>query len=600
MASCVDTLDPDERILCNSNHCDKFQQTSGFHRICNCVDWQGKTVSPCDPKDNLYPVQTGQCIDKNGNYQPLSNNDCYGKGWFWQTCNCCCSCFAATTPVAVPDGVRAMGDIAIGDQVLAAARTAKGWSWTPQEVQFSSGSPRNATGTGSLMFYIEYGAGESLVASPNQLFLMAGSSKLKRAEQLAPGVDHLVDRNGEAVPIARIHSGMYVGAIHHIATDVPTYEQFTGSIDNHLIIANGIISGDYVLQLYQDTEKMKQNLLLGEEHPVAGTVAYQAKHAAATHSAFGALAAANAAPIAHPQFAANVASTSIIPPGAVALFTPEQEAQLLDPDIPKRPLSDATNQRMTTYYSQVLSPFCPGIRFYVDWTSLRANVFAFTEYGQKTVVVGGEFLRLGALYDSAMAVALAFGAAALMHESDGPQTVGRSLYDGIAGVASAAMKGGNAWNDKMIAGTSQLGGVIRALIAKQGQNGDSGALLCLLDVMNAAVSGDELPQCAGGPTPDGLKLLSASYDVEFTQMTVTFNEAVSPYTANNPKNYRIVPYVEVAAALVDPKRPTVVTLKVDLGRGGYTLKVVNVRATDGSTLDPTGSMLPVNGGDTAR
>lgn len=514
-------------------------------------------------------------------------------------------CFASTAPVAVPDGTRPMGDIAIGDQVLVASWRTTGWEWSAREVQFSAGSPPNGSGLGNLMLYIEYEAnrpGErhrSLVASPNQLFLMAGSGLLKRADQLVPGSDSLVGPDGKPLPIARVHSGSYLGAVHYIATEVPDYEEFSGCLDNHLIITNGVIAGDFALQCYQETEKMRPHTAPAADNPVLGSAAYRARYRLAHHSAFGAAVDGDAGPVMHPDFVADTESATVIPPGAAALFTAPQEARLLAPEVPRRPLSDATNRWMASYYSRLYATFCPGIRFYIDWTSHRPNVFAFTEYGQKTVVVGGGLLRLAALYDSAMAVVLAFGAACLAEQGSGrapsyAAETGRALYDGIAIVAGTALQGGNAWRDTMLIGTRQLGEVIRMLIAGPDSDGDSASLGCLLEVMEAAVGGADLPCCAGGPTPGGLQVVSASYDSAGKRLTVSFSEPVQQHSAVNPKHYRIGDGVAVSAVQHHPRRPAAVMLCVDLAPGAYIVEVAGVRAVDGSTLDPAASTAPLD------
>jgi hypothetical protein len=554
-----------------------------------CID----RPAPSEAGSSNMPVKSGNVCHRNlPDFRPKTIDGAY-------------PCFASTAPVAVPDGTRPMGDIVIGDQVLVATRSGANWEWSAREVQFSAGSPPNATGIGNVMFYIEYGGSKpgdrrkSLVASPNQLFLMADSGMLKRADQLVPGADRLMDPHGEALPIARVHSGTYLGAVHYIATEVPGYEEFSGSLDKHLIIANGVISGDFTLQRYQDTDKMQRHLAPQAENPAVGTAAYRSRHMLAHHSAFGAAVDADAGPVVHPEFVADSESATVIPLHAATLFTPRQEAQLLGAEMPRRPMSDATNRWMATYYSRLYATFCPGIRFYIDWTSQRPNVFAFTEYGQKMVVVGGALLRLGALYDSAMAVVLAFGAAALAEPGEGrpangvPGT-GRALYEGIAVVAGIALQGGNAWKDTMAAGTRQLGNLIWALIGMQDQHADAESLHCMLEVMQAAVSGADLPRCAGGPTPGGLQVVSACYDSIARQLTISFSEPLNQHSAANAKNYRIHDGVFVTAAQHHPRRPATITLSVDLAPGEYTVDVLNVRAADGSTLDPMASSAPVD------
>ncbi len=519
--------------------------------------------------------------------------------------------FASSALVAVPDGKLPLGEIAIGDQVLTAIRHGAEWEWSAREVQFSAGSPPNTTGVGNVMFYIEYGGqqpGErrqAMVASPNQLFLLADGGILKRADQLVPGTDRLVDPDGRAVPIARIHSGSYFGAVHHIATEVPDYGEFRGSLERHFIIVNGVVCGDFALQRYQHAESMQRHLAPGTDNPAVGTAIYRARHAAVCRSAFGAAVDLDAGPVVHPEFVPDIESATVIPPRAATLFTPRQEAQLLDPDVPARPMSDATNRWMAAYYSRLYATFCPGIRFHVDWTSQRPNVFAFTEYGQKTVVIGGGLLRLEALYDGATAVALAFGAACLADQAsersagrpaDKPPGTGRALYEGIAVVAGSALQGGNAWRETMQAGKRQLGELIAALIRKQHRPADVEALECLLEAMRAAVEGDELPRCVGGPTPGGLQVVSASYDGAGGQLNISFSEALHPHSAGNAHNYRIHPAAPVRAVQFHPRRPAAVALVVDLAPGEYTVEVLNVRAADGSTLDPLAASAPVSAG----
>lgn len=515
--------------------------------------------------------------------------------------------FASTALVAVPGGYRPMDEIAIGSQVLTAIRRGVEWEWSAREVQFSAGSPPNTTGVGNVMFYIEYGGqqpGErrqAMVASPNQLFLLAGAGILKRADQLVPGSDRLVDPQGRAVPVARVHSGSYFGAVHHIATEEPDYGEFCGHLDQHFIIVNGVVCGDFALQRYQHAESMQRHLAPGADNPVVGTAAYRARHAAVCGSAFGAAVDPDAGPVVHPEFVPDIESATVIPPRAATLFTPRQEAQLLDADVPARPMSDATNRWMAAYYSRLYATFCPGIRFHVDWTSQRPNVFAFTEYGQPTVVIGGGLLRLEALYDGAMAVALAFGAACLAEQGGArpagkPPGTGRALYEGIAIVAGSALQGGNAWRETMQAGTRQLGELIAALIGKQHRPADVESLECLLEAMRAAVEGEDLPRCVGGPTPGGLQVVSASYDGAGGRLNVSFSEALDPHSAGSAHNYRIHPAARVEAVQLHPRRPAAVALVVDLAPGEYTVEVVNVRAADGSTLDPLAASAPLEAG----
>jgi len=299
---------------------------------------------------------------------------------------------------------------------------------------------------------------------------------------------------------------------------------------------------------------------------------------------------ADEAPIHAEKFVRHAETRSMIPDAAIALFTQEEEELLLDPDIAKRPLSNDTNKRMVDYYARIYTTFYPEISFYLDWESLRPNVFAFTEYGRKTVVIGGEFLRIEPLYDAAMAVTLSFGVGALLGGNAGDAQldhVGQALYFGMGVVMRQALPMGDTWNDVVLSGKAQLKTVFDAVIAKEGA---ASPLKCLREVMNAAVSGTELPVCAGGPVQNGLNVVSAAYDSVKQELTVKYNEAVSAYSANNVKNYAITPdSIAIDSAAIDKADAASVVLAVELTTNTYKVAVRNVRASDGSTLDPKAS-----------
>ncbi len=57
-------------------------------------------------------------------------------------------------------------------------------------------------------------------------------------------MDELVNEWGEAVPIHEISIGEYIGGVHHISTAAA----FDGVIDGHLLLSEGVVSGDFTLQ----------------------------------------------------------------------------------------------------------------------------------------------------------------------------------------------------------------------------------------------------------------------------------------------------------------------------------------------------------------
>lgn len=595
--SCVDTLGPGNS-LCNSDHCNEFQETSNFHAICLCIDWQGNPIPDCNPKNSNYPVQTGQCFNPNtGAIENTTSQNCTAKGapWYWQTCYCCCTCFAANTPIAIPTGTIAIGDVQINDSVLAAAGTEGAWTWSPQLVTFSSGAPATTSTNptaGNMMIYMGFGDDKALILSRDQL-VMLPDGKLKRADQLVPGADQLVDAADNAsLPIHQLASGYYKGAVHHIATATPSYTDWDGSIDNHLINANGIIGGDYLLQMYQETDKMRPHLA-APEAPDLGSPEY---HAAAPASLMvkpfvvGKKMMAAGVEVTAPGFRAHAASEALIPSGAVQLFTARQEALLMGPTIPKRGFSDVTNVQLTHYYAKLYGAFYPGIDIYLDWESIHPNVYAFKQYGTQVVVIGGELLRLGPLYGPAMAMAISFGVAngALEGNAD---DVGHSLYDGIGVIMQQVFQGGGTIGELQQGGQAQFTALLDLLDTAEAGDGDDGlSATCILSTIDAAISGDPLPACAGGPPTPTLALTAADY--ADGRLTITFSEPIDAPSATNVKHYHVTPNGEITAVTMVEGVGSTVVASVALEPGSYALTASRIQAMDGSPLDPAHSSAP--------
>lgn len=88
-----------------------------------------------------------------------------------------------------------------------------------------------------------------LLATTAQPFLMKDGS-LKQAEKLVPGRDLLMRKDGSTVPIISVNALLYEKSVHQIAT---TTEKAT-SLDGHLLLANGIVIGDYATQISMSIE----------------------------------------------------------------------------------------------------------------------------------------------------------------------------------------------------------------------------------------------------------------------------------------------------------------------------------------------------------
>jgi hypothetical protein len=145
------------------------------------------------------------------------------------------------------------------DPILTARLSAAGLAWSAHPVQYIATIPDSIDATP--MIEIACAGGARLAVSPDQLLLVAGAGKLKRADHLVAGSDRLVAENGAEVAIAGIETVEVDGPHVNIAAGRLGYDEYAGGIDNHLIAAGGLVVGDYVLQLFQATAKMHDHLI---------------------------------------------------------------------------------------------------------------------------------------------------------------------------------------------------------------------------------------------------------------------------------------------------------------------------------------------------
>lgn len=155
--------------------------------------------------------------------------------------------FDAATPIAAPDGWRRIDSFIAGDQVMAGSRSATGGTqltWSPVKVSFSQGTGESD----QTMMYLRLGdgGGQSFTCSLGQPLLLF-DGKLARAESLRPN-QQLVDRGGNPVLVQKVSLGEFKGGVNIIATDAP----WTGSPEGHFVLAAGVVTGDYTLELHFD------------------------------------------------------------------------------------------------------------------------------------------------------------------------------------------------------------------------------------------------------------------------------------------------------------------------------------------------------------
>lgn len=95
----------------------------------------------------------------------------------------------------------------------------------------------------SIYFILSTDPDYIIVTTLQPLLMKDGS--LKQAEKLVPGKDTLVSKNGSTIPVTSIETSLLVKGVHHISTSI----EKASSLEGHLLLANGIVIGDYATQI---------------------------------------------------------------------------------------------------------------------------------------------------------------------------------------------------------------------------------------------------------------------------------------------------------------------------------------------------------------
>jgi hypothetical protein len=146
--------------------------------------------------------------------------------------------FASDSPATTPTGNKPISACIAGDNITV---------WTPngtetKQVIFSSGTKDRH----HQMVYIAVDNGEhnyyDIIVSAYQPMMMA-DQKLKQAWQLQPG-DELLNADSRPIQIRLVNMGEFTAGVHSVQTNGA--EKGT---DGHLIIVNGLVCGDFQVEV---------------------------------------------------------------------------------------------------------------------------------------------------------------------------------------------------------------------------------------------------------------------------------------------------------------------------------------------------------------
>jgi len=152
--------------------------------------------------------------------------------------------FATGTPIGISDGWKTIEQMVSGSSALAGTLTGdesnRTVSWTNQYVLRKT---EHFGITPITMVYITYGDNKELIVTPGHLFISKDGT-LRQASTVYVGME-LLQADGTETPIQSVTFNSYTGAVYTLAV-VEVYQE---NSDGHLLNANGIVMGDYVLEI---------------------------------------------------------------------------------------------------------------------------------------------------------------------------------------------------------------------------------------------------------------------------------------------------------------------------------------------------------------
>jgi hypothetical protein len=224
-------------VLCAPEMCNESIIKNYSAALCNCRPPYENGCPPSNPPADCCAYDVASPV-------PVIAYSCY----------CCCGTSILVAAVAMAAGSKAAHEIEVGETVRVALDGAL-TRWSERAVAFSAGvgaDPANP------MIEVDFGDSASpgtILATRNQLFLMPGGV-LKRAARLVAGRDMLMRADGGTAAVIALRATQALRGVHQIATSIDPASELAG----HLIVLDGIVCGDYALQV-NDLDSIRPDLM---------------------------------------------------------------------------------------------------------------------------------------------------------------------------------------------------------------------------------------------------------------------------------------------------------------------------------------------------
>lgn len=579
-----------------SHHCSSFMISEAYHKA--CID-----------KDVYMPVMSWYCMNtdtKEARYfdpsvimkecMKLSMKD---PAWTCDTCYCCCACFAEHTMVETAKGAKQIREIKKGEELKVGSPAEPGNTacvWETAPVVFAEGSEG---GIHEGMLYIIFGSKKEIIVTPDHVFLLS-TGRFIQAGKLKPG-DELVDEKGNPQPVLTASMGRYEGGVRHISCNT----DFDGKPDHHLVISEGIISGDYTLQLFYDSlsdewkeEGQEDRLLVGShtflkkyKNKMLGNITFfagpqennQNKDLTENQQA-------------HPEYFKvydfHDLVHSVNYQYAAKFLTEAQAAEIFEKSA-MSPMSDGIKHGFAQYAVSLLRGFYPDLEILLDWQHLSPNVYSFVLFGKKYVVLSGGLARVPEMNVEGLVFAVSQGIARYYGRNGkcGEKMCSTGLADFYAAaVVSRNVYYGRIWGDAAKETVRQIGKLFSYAIQEDTEenkkeneerrtrenteentreNAEENrkqkiSLECRMDTIFAGFGGGDLPVCAGGKAHPDLKL--QSLEAKTDQIELIFNLDLETDTALEKEHYQIEG-AEIIEVVADEKEHFRIRLKTKLEEG---------------------------------
>lgn len=558
-------------VLCTENHCNDAQNY--WHAVCNC---QAPYSNGCPD-----PPTAGCC-----SYTATSPIFVTGP----QPCYCCCGCLANDTLVCTSaNEVKAIQEFMVGDLVYVAMDPYLE-TWDQLPVVFSSGTGPESVND---LIQVRFGDPDSprkVLASRNQLFMVQGN-RLKRASKLVPLEDSLVQPDGSTVTILDLTAGKFEGGVHQISTSGTVATDWAG----HLMIANGVVCGDYSLQLTNLEVANPELLVAGHNDlPEFGTRLYAERYAHLFASELRAHGAEAEYADDHAEGFQPLLASTRPRPGNDSAFITHRQALDIQENAPRQPPYSGAGTDILKYLFKLYQGFYPTITFYLDAGNELPNAYSVREYGSEFVVVNGGLIRTDVIQYEALAFVIAHQISVLRggdpKDPSGNTCRGQADYNSILGVFPYVWFG--LYSYPLVQPAIDQITAFFDFIDPEHREGLPGnrcneiSIDCRLKSLAAASVVASLPECAGGPPAPTLTVTGARAGEDGASVTVGFNEPVDVESAGKVGAYAFTPLAPATRVTVAPDALSSTVEAQFEPEQEYEVTVQDVTSASGHPLNP--------------